>query len=228
MCAERCIAFIVHGGGQNNVHVVVGFITVEVVRCAGEVHVLDGFCINLGLRPNHDVKAESDHAAEFAVLDVFRQLVRVELNLSVIPNRNEVFVETVFLVSLEPVVINEVFCEAVVVDDIAFRTDTEESTSGDIDVTQDCGDVQQSACAVDAVSGVRKRLRSQSEASRAFGVHTSGLNDKVGRNAGNGFGLFRCEVFAVISVLFNAVNPLVAEGLVVQTFFEEDAADTGA
>ena len=61
---------------------------------------------------------------------MFRQLVRVELNLSVIPNRNEVFVETVFLVSLEPVVINEVFCEAVVVDDIAFRTDTEESTSG--------------------------------------------------------------------------------------------------
>ena len=73
-----------------------------------------------------------------------------------------------------------------------------------------------------------KETGSQSEASRAFGVHTSGLNDKVGRNAGNGFGLFRCEVFAVISVLFNAVNPLVAEGLVVQTFFEEDAADTGA
>ena len=137
------------------------FVAIEVVRSAGEVHILDGFCINLRLRPNHDVKAESDHAAEFAVLDVFRQLVRVELNLSVIPNRNEVFVETVFLVSLEPVVINEVFREAVVVDDVAFRTDTEESTSGDIDVTQDCWDVQQSACAVDAVSGVRKRLRSQ-------------------------------------------------------------------
>ena len=75
---------------------------------------------------------------------------------------------------------------------------------------------------------MRKRLRSQGEAAGAFGVHTSGLNDKVGRNAGNGFGLFGCEVFAVISVLFNAVNPLVAEGLVVQTFFEEDAADTGA
>ena len=33
---------------------------------------------------------------------------------------------------LEPVVVNEVFREAVVVDDVAFRTDTEESTSGDI------------------------------------------------------------------------------------------------
>ena len=159
---------------------------------------------------------------------MFGQLIRVELNLSVIPYRYEVFVQTVFLMGLEPVVVNEVFREAVVVDDVAFRTDTEESTSGDIDVTQDCWDVQQSACAVDAVSGVRKRLRSQGEAAGAFGVHTSGLNDKVGRNTGNGFGLFGCEVFAVISVLFNAVNPLVAEGLVVQTFFEEDAADTGA
>lgn len=95
---------------------------------------------------------------------MFGQLIRVELNLSVIPYRYEVFVQTVFLMGLEPVVVNEVFREAVVVDDVAFRTDTEESTSGDIDVTQDCWDVQQSACAVDAVSGVRKRLRSQGEA----------------------------------------------------------------
>lgn len=81
---------------------------------------------------------------------MFGQLIRVELNLSVIPYRYEVFVQTVFLMGLEPVVVNEVFREAVVVDDVAFRTDTEESTSGDIDVTQDCWDVQQSACAVDA------------------------------------------------------------------------------
>ena len=156
VCTERRIAFIVHGCGQDDVHVVMGFITIEIVRCASEVHILNGFCINLRLRPNHDVKAEGNHTAKFAVLNVFRQLVRVELNLCMVPNRNEVFVQTVFLVGLEPVVVNEVFCQTVVVNDVAFRTDTEESASGDVNITQNCGNIQQSAGAVDTVSGMRQ------------------------------------------------------------------------
>ena len=156
VCTERSIAFIVHSCGQDDVHVVMSFITIEVVRCASEVHILDGFFINLRLRPNHDVKAEGNHTAKFAVLNVFRQLVRVELNLCMVPNRNEVFVETVFLVGLEPVVVNEVFREAVVVNDVALRTDTKESTSGDVDITQNCRNVQKSTSTVDTVSGVRQ------------------------------------------------------------------------
>ncbi len=58
-----------------------------------------------------------------------------------VPDRHEVFIKTIFLVFLEPLVIHKVFSQTVVMDDIAFRSDAKERSAGDINKAEDGRDV---------------------------------------------------------------------------------------
>ena len=109
----------------------------------------------------------------------------------------------------------------------AFGRLTEGNAAGDVDVTHQDWQQEQTASVVHTVGVVRQRLSRQSEGARTLSPEASGCDNFVGRYTGDFLSLFRSELVNILGVFFEAVCPLIDEGLINKVFFDQDAGDTG-
>ena len=107
--AEGRVALEVEGGGQHDVHVVMRFVTVEVVGGKREVDLPDGLLILFGRGPDEGVHAEARDGADAAVPDHFGEHVRAAEHLHFVPDGHELAVDALCLLLglVEPLLVNE-------------------------------------------------------------------------------------------------------------------------
>lgn len=98
----------------------------------------------------------------------------------------------------------------------AFGRLTEGNAAGDVDVTHQDWQQEQTASVVHTVGVVRQRLSRQSEGARTLSPEASGCDNFVGRYTSDFLSLFRSELVNVLGVFFETVCPLIDEGLIIR------------